>query len=65
MFGMHDLHTWLTVMSNLNVGKLLVAVCLCFAKNMLNHNFKPQHVVSLYCASHVTISAICVPSKAK
>jgi len=37
----------LTVMSNLNVSKLLVAVCLCRVKNMVSHNFKLQDVVSL------------------
>jgi len=46
------------------VGKLAVAVCLGCVKNRLSHKFKPQHVVSLYCASHVTISTICVLSKA-
>jgi len=35
-------------MFNLNVGKLLVAVCLRCVKNSLSHNFKLQHVVSLY-----------------
>jgi len=35
-------------MSNLNVGKLLVAVCVRCVKNRLSHNFEPQHVVSLY-----------------
>jgi len=35
-------------MSNLNVGKLLVAVCVHCVTNRLSHNFKPQHVVSLY-----------------
>jgi len=35
-------------MSNLNVGKLLVVVCLCYIKNRLSHDFKSQHVVSLY-----------------
>jgi len=34
-------------MSNLNVGKLLVAVCSRCVKNRLSHDFKPQHVVSL------------------
>jgi len=33
-------------MSNLNVGRLLVAVCVYSVKDRLNHNFKPQHVVS-------------------
>jgi len=41
-------------MSNLNVGKLLVAVFLHCAKNSLSHNFKPQHVVSL-CISIVLV----------
>jgi len=35
------------MMSNLNVGKLLVAVYLRFVKNRLSHNFKSQHVLSL------------------
>jgi len=35
-------------MSNLNVGKLLLAVCVHCEKNRLRHNFKPQHDVSLY-----------------
>jgi len=34
-------------MSNLNVGKLLVAVCVRCVKNRLSHNFKPQHLVSI------------------
>jgi len=34
-------------MSNLNVGTLLVAVCLRRVKNKLSHNFEPQKVVSL------------------
>jgi len=34
-------------MSNLNVDKLLVAVCLRWVENRLSYNFKPQHVVSL------------------
>jgi len=54
------------VKSNLNAGKLLVAVCVRCVKNSLSHNFKPRHVVPLLsCASHVTISTINVLSKAK
>jgi len=34
-------------MSNLNVDKLLVTVCLRCVKNRLSHNFGPQHVLSL------------------
>jgi len=34
-------------MPNLNVGKLLVAVCVRCVKNRPSHDFKPQHVVSL------------------
>jgi len=31
-------------MSNINVGKLLVAVCVRCVKNRLSHDFKPEHV---------------------
>jgi len=34
-------------MCDLNVGNLLLAVCLHCVKNSLSHNFKAQHVVSL------------------
>jgi len=40
-------------MLNLNMGKLLVAVCLRYLKNRLSHNFKPQHVAS-FCIVLVT-----------
>ena len=52
-------------MPNLSAGKLLLTFCLCCVKYRLNHNSKPQHFVSLYCAFHVTNSTICVRSKAK
>jgi len=41
-------------MSNLKVGKLLVAVCLRCVNNRLSHNFKPQHVVVSLCIVLVT-----------
>jgi len=34
-------------MFNVNVGKLLVSVCLRCIKNRLSHNFEPQLIVSL------------------
>jgi len=42
------------LMSNLNMGKLLVAVCLRCENNRLSQNFKPQHVVVSFCIVLVT-----------
>jgi len=47
MYHMTSLECMTYMMSNLNVGKLLVAVYLRFVKNRLSHNFKSQHVLSL------------------